>query len=326
MADAARRETDKRLTRMERHLSRIYNRAQKEIGESWKEYMAEAAAELKPYQDAYEAAKRSGDEAAIKRTGRALGRRQRQVTLMNQHYKNMTEQAARDLADVNARAAAYVNDQLPGIYEVNYNFTAKQIEVQTNHAISYELVNERAVKLLAESDGESFLPHYTLDPKVDIPWNVRAINSEVLQGIIQGESIDKMAKRLEKVGVRNAGSSVRTARTMVTTVENQARHDSAKAAANKGVIMKKEWIATDDNRTRDDHMDAWDRYGTRETAILEDDYFRVGKDKMLYAGDRRHGSAENLYNCRCSTTYFADGFTSILPPEKRGKIKVRFTD
>lgn len=325
MADEARRKTDKTLAEMEKHLSDIYSRAQNEIGQTWKKYMEDAAKKVKPLEEAYEAAKKSGDADAIKSAGKALAQKKKEVTLMDSHYKRLTEQVATELSHVNETAAAYVNDQLPKIYKTNYNFTAEQIELQTNNAISFELVNERTIKNLINAGDKSLLPPYKINPKKDIPWNMRNINGEILQGIIQGESMDKMAKRLEKVGVTNAGSSIRAARTIVTTVENQARYDSAKAAADKGVIMKKLWIATNDNRTRDAHRDAWADYGTDEKAILLEEPFIVGGEEMMKAGDI-HASGANRYNCRCSTPYFAAGFTSILPPEKQGSIKVMFIE
>ena len=46
MADKARRLTDEKLEEMEKRLSTIYSRAEKEIGEHWKEYLAESQEEI----------------------------------------------------------------------------------------------------------------------------------------------------------------------------------------------------------------------------------------------------------------------------------------
>ena len=46
MADIAHRLTDEKLEEMEKRLSAIYSRAEKEIGERWKEYLAEAQSEI----------------------------------------------------------------------------------------------------------------------------------------------------------------------------------------------------------------------------------------------------------------------------------------
>ena len=46
MADKAHRLTDEKLEEMEKRPSAIYSRAEKEIGERWKEYLAESQAEI----------------------------------------------------------------------------------------------------------------------------------------------------------------------------------------------------------------------------------------------------------------------------------------
>lgn len=46
MADTAHRLTDEKLEEMEKRLSAIYSRFEKEIGERLKEYLAEAQAEI----------------------------------------------------------------------------------------------------------------------------------------------------------------------------------------------------------------------------------------------------------------------------------------
>lgn len=67
MADKAHRLTDEKLEEMEKRLSAIYSRANKEIGKRWKEYLAESQAEIDELQKSYELAKKSGDAKEIRR-------------------------------------------------------------------------------------------------------------------------------------------------------------------------------------------------------------------------------------------------------------------
>lgn len=302
MANPARDATDKLLEQMERRLTGIYSRANKEIGESWKEYMAQAGESIKPFQEAYEAAKRSGDKEAIKEAGKALGQKQREVTLMDKHYKNMTEQLAQELSNVNKTAAAYVNNQLPKIYALNYNDTANGI-AHTVKGVSFELVDANTVKNLATKD-ETLLPYRKIDGKKDVRWNTKKVNSEVLQGIIQGESIPKMARRLSSVTAMNQASAIRNARTATTCAENRGRMDMLHEAEDKGVIMHKVWLATGDDRTRDWHEDLnGDEREIDEpfenTIVTKNGSYR---DKIMYPGDPDADPA-NTYNCRCTLTY-----------------------
>ena len=59
---------------MEKRLSAIYSRSEKEIGERWKEYLTESQEEIDGLQKAYELAKKSGDAREIRKTEIALSR------------------------------------------------------------------------------------------------------------------------------------------------------------------------------------------------------------------------------------------------------------
>mgnify|MGYP006908921901 CR=1 FL=1 len=61
-----------------------------------------------------------------------------------------------------------------------------------------------------------------LDPEKDKQWNAKQLNAQILQGIMQGESIPKMAKRMLTVANSDLAGATRTARTIdaiTTTIE-----------------------------------------------------------------------------------------------------------
>ena len=298
MADKAHTKTDQKLEEMERHLSAIYSRAKKEVGETWTQYMKEAAKELEELQEAYDLAKKSGDKDEIKRTGKALGRAKREVTIKNRHYKALTESLAREISHVNETAVSYINDQLPEVYALNYNALKESVDGVGGYV--FELVDADTVKHLALTD-KSLLPYKKLDLRKDIPWNMKKINSEVLQGIIQGEGMDKIAKRIGNVQEMNKNASIRTARTIVTGAENKGRFDSYQRATADGIILEEEWIATNDSRTRHSH------------AIMDGEIKGVdGKfsNGLEYPGDP-NGRPEEVYNCRCAMGARVLGFKKV---------------
>ena len=65
-------------------------------------------------------------------------------------------------------------------------------------------------------------------------------------------------------------------------------------------VTHKEWYATADNRTRDSHLQAWQRYskGGNPGPIPLDDEFVVAGHACRYPGDRRLPLGEFI-NCRC---------------------------
>ena len=310
--DPGRRETDERLAKIEKKLHEIYSQSYSELKEKADNYFEKFR-------------KADLEKAKLVKAGRLSEEEyrnwRRTQMLMGKHWNTLKEQSASYIHNVNKIATAYVNDQLPDIYTLNYNLSARDIE-NTVDKISFEMADARTVKNLSLADGKSFLPYKKLDPRKDIPWNMRKINNEMLQGVLQGESIPEIAQRFINVGVANEVSAVRAARTMMTTVENSARLDSAKRAQENGVIMGKIWLSVSDSRTRDWHKQAAYDYAD---PIPIDDPFIVNGEEMDAPGDTR-ASGSNVYNCRCSLGRRVLGFKSILPQDKQGKIKVVFED
>lgn len=297
--DAAHRATDRELERIEKKLAEIYRRAEGEIGETWKKYLAEQDEKIKDLQAAYDAAKKSGDKAEIRKAGRRLAGAKKERTIMDSHYQRMTEKLARDISSVNEKAIAYVNERLPKVYATNYNGFSKKLESE-QMGISFELVDESTARNLAMTD-ETLLPYKKVNGKKDVRWNVQRLNAEVLQGILQGEPMDKVANRLSNVLGMNQASAIRNARTSVTSAENKGRIDMLHDARKKGVIVDKIWMAAHDSRTREAHLDLDGQQ------VPEDEAFDSSLGKIEYPGDPDAAPA-NTYNCRCSLGYKVVGF------------------
>ena len=301
MADIAHTKTDQKLEEMEKRLSAIYSRAEKEIGERWKEYLAESQAEIDELQKAYDLAKEGGDPKEIRKAGRKLSKSKRDRTLMNNRFKDLTERTAAELSNVNKTALAYVNGQLPEVYSINYNVLAPTVDGVGGY--SFALVDADTVRNLATTD-KSLLPYKQLDEKKDIRWNVKKMNAEVLQGILQGEPMDKIASRLSKVTDMNETAAIRNARTMVTGAENKGRQDSYARATADGIILDKEWIATNDSRTRHWHAELDGK------TVPQDKPFSNAVGLIMFPGDPGAHPA-NVYNCRCSMAAVVKGFKKV---------------
>ncbi len=290
MADKAHILTDKELEKMERHLSAIYARAEKELQEKADKY-------FKRFEE-LDAKKRELVDAG-KMTEQEYKRWRQNKIMTGRHWTRMKEQAAQELLQANRTAQEYINGRLPGVYATNYNLTSEGIS-EAVKGYSFELVDASTVKNLATSD-KTLLPYKYVDGKKDVRWNTAKVNSEVLQGIIQGESIPNIAKRLQKVTEMNRASAIRNARTTVTSAENKGRMDSLHRAAEKGVITHKVWLAASDARTREAHAEL----DGQEQEI--DDPFDSILGPIMYPGDVDADPA-NTYNCRCSLTYKVIGF------------------
>lgn len=301
--DDLRSKTDKTLAAMERRLTKIFAQAEKEIAEAWDAYMVSIADKIDVYEKEYQAAKESGDPDEKRRTGIRLAKAKQEQTLYNARYQAMVKQTAAKIADVNEIALDYINGQMPKVYAMNYNGTTQEIKADVAGAsvnvgqYSFDLVDEATVKALI-LDDPNLVPQKYLNRMRDMGWNTKSINSQVLQGILQGESIPHIARRLENVVGMDANAAIRNARTMTTAAENNGRMESIKAAEAQGIVYKKTWMATHDARTRDAHADL------DGVTVEIDDTFPNG---LRYPGDP-HGPASEIYNCRCSMVRKLVGF------------------
>lgn len=152
-----------------------------------------------------------------------------------------------------------------------------------------------------------------LDIDKDRRWNAKKINAEMLQAIESGEDISTMSERLQRVTDMNKVSAVRNARTMTTSFENKGRldgMDAMQAMKDDGTILKKQWLATNDTKTRDAHAEL-----NGVTAEIDEPFINYpngDRDEIMYPGDP-NAVAANIYNCRCTLTYVIEGFKPTLP-------------
>lgn len=296
MADQARKQTDKILSDMEKEVRSIYDRASADISAKWYKYMESHEKSLKSAYNALQEALKSGDNDVIAKARSDYERILKNVTLNNDKYKAMLNETTAKLSHTNEVALDYVNGNMAKIYTLNYNEFANQKIT----GYTFTLVNEQAVKNLATED-KSLLPKKKVDIPKDKLWNQKNINSEVLQGILQGENITKIADRLQHVTDMNEKSAIRNARTMVTSAENKGRQDSFKKAESDGVVMVRRWVATHDERTRAWHTDL-DGVEVGLDEPWENEY-----GEIMYPGDPSADPA-NVYNCRCSIRSIVQGF------------------
>lgn len=283
MVDAAREWTDRELIEMENHLKQIYTKAQGEITQKWNEYMRRTEPHLEALYNDYINAPPGEKQAALQRYQAAL----QSYTLKNEWYQNMINETTLRLAHVNEIAISYINGKIPAIYTANYNPIDPNLQ---SLGIKWTIRDEYTVRNLVKDT----LPSKELNYAKDMLWNKRQINSSVLQGILQGESIPKISNRLLPIVGNNKTAAIRTARTMVTGAENRGRLDRYHDYTDNGVVMSKVWIATPDNRVRDWHLSL-----DGQEQEVDDPFIDGLGNELDYPGDPG-APANTVYNCRCT--------------------------
>lgn len=297
MADRAHSWTDWKIEELEKELDKIYARAEKELEDRAQKYFDRFSKLDEQKRALLEAGKLTEEEYNRWKTGKIM---------TGKHWTEMKEQTAQDLLKVNQTAASYINDQLPAVYTRNYNQVVAGINGQIR-GYSFELVDSATVRRLA-TDDKTLLPYKYIDGVKDVRWNTGKVNSEILQGILQGDSIPNLAKRLSNVTEMNRTSAIRNARTACTSAENKGRMDMMEDAEEKGVHVQKKWIATHDDRTRESHL------LLDGSTIDQDEEFDNG---LMYPGDP-NGEPEEVYNCRCTLGYKVVSFAQlkVTAPER----------
>ena len=291
MSDLAHRKTDLKLEEIEKRLSAIYSRAEKEIQKTVDDYFAKFA-------------KRDAKQRALLEAGEITEQEYKQWRLAQmgrgERFKALQSRVAERYTEANKTAVRYVNDATPGIYSLNRNYSAYTIEKVAGN-VGFDLWDEQTVKRLIV-DNPELMPYYppekALNRGIDLAYGKRQISASVTSSILQGKSIPRIAKDLQtRMSDMNKSSAVRTARTAVTGAQNAGRMDSYVAAEKMGIKVRKEWLATIDGRTRHSHamLDG--------EVVDNDEAFRNG---WMFPGDP-NGAPEETYNCRCTMVASVDG-------------------
>lgn len=297
MSDPGNDETERILRNMERKLNKIYSRATYESQQKLNKY-------LEQFEKRDAEKKKLVDEGKLSQEKYIAWRKSQMLT--SARYREMVNTLAADYANTDKIAMSMVNGYMPEVYAINRNFSTYEIEHGSNIDINYTLYNNRTVEKLVK-EKSIVLPKPGVDVPKDQRWNKVHIRAEITQGVLQGESIPKIAKRLQKVTNMDKVAAVRNARTAVTGAQNGARIDTYKDAAEKGIGLKKRWLATLDMRTRHTH------------AVMDNEMVDVDEafsNGLHYPGDleSKESKPSEVYNCRCRMVAHLTGFDFVDGP------------
>lgn len=282
MEDLGNKWTEDALEALERRIKKVYGEASKDLQKKADAYFANFIERDKKQQDLLNAGKITEEQYKQWRLAQ-MGRGERFIALRDDLAKRMTE--------ANKVAVSYINDATPSIYSLNHNYAAYTIE-QVAGDVGFTLYDEQTVRRLIAEDP-TLLPKRRVDAPKDLKWNKKRFTAEITAGILQGESIGKIANRVQNLSDANRSGAIRNARTAVTGAQNAGRQESYNRAKEMELPLRKRWIATKDNRTRHAHamLDG-------QTVPL-DKPFKIDGQELMFPGDPT-GRANLVWNCRCT--------------------------
>ena len=229
----------------------------------------------------------------------------------NHQYDDLVHTLAKEMDKTNQMARDMMTGHMADIYAENYNIAGYDLCKDIGMNLQFDLVDRRTVERLVKDGDKKLLPK-PLNPKKDIKWNEKKVRSAMTQGILKGEPVDDIAKRLRSVTKMNREQSVRTARTLATQAENTGRLDRWEEAQEEYKIeMQKTWLAVLDDRTRDAHAEL-----DGESVPLDEPFVNSIGEIMKPADP--NADPENIYNCRCTMVTSIKGYPKDLSRRQMG--------
>lgn len=315
MADIGHEKTDDIIDELEKKIRKEYEQANKEVQQKVDNYFARFKVKDAKKQAEVLAGTLSQKDYEEWRYGQMC---------VGERWKDLKDQLAKDYVNVNNIARSTAEGYAPEVYALNHNFAAYQVQHDAKMDISWTLYNREAVEYLMRDDPQllPFLGTHSptaekLRERMDLLWNRQHINSAITQGILQGEPIPKIAKRLERVTNMNTAAAVRNARTMMTSAENKGRQDAYNRLKEKGIDLQEVWMATLDGRTRHSHRALHGTYKDPKSGEYA--------NGLRYPGDPM-GEPEEIYNCRCCEIAEVEGVKVGAPNYSPDMDKMTFDE
>lgn len=319
MADQGHKLTDEALEALEKRLYDEYEQAAKETQEKLDKYMKKFATKDAIWKKSVEAGLKTQEEYDKWRL---------QAIAAGDRWEKMKDRIVADQLHVNQIAREIMDNEMPSIFELNANFALYQVEHDAQIDTSLTLYNREAVGQILRDDPDLLLPpgrrvSQQIQEGKAKRWERQKIQSVMTQGILQGESIPKLASRLASaVADSDYKAAVRNARTMATNAQNAGRYDAYNRLTNNGVELTLEWAATLDNRTRHEHRLM---HGQRRDV---GEPFEVSGVKIMYPAQTgsfmsiENAPQELIWNCRCTILAFVKGYEhdTIKHSDKMGKM------
>lgn len=297
MADYGHKETDKRLEVMEKRIAKVYADTLAEA----KDKLSAVLAEFRELDE-----KKAQAVADGKLSKKAYTGWRQELLGKEKHLRDMIDVLTEDFTNADKIAMKIVNGEAKDVYALNANYAAYDIEKKANVNLSWTLYDHSTVERLIREEPD-LLPLPSVDVPVDRRWNQKHITAAINRGILLGDPIQDIAKRLVTVASMDLNAAVRSARTATTAAECAGRIDTYKYAQSIGIELEQEWLATLDSRTRHEHR----LLDGQRAAVGE--AFHVGGASIRYPGDPQ-APGYLIYNCRCTLVSAVKGIDQSDAP------------
>lgn len=188
-----------------------------------------------------------------------------------------------------------------------YNSVWYELEQSNNILLDFDVLDPHYLETIMEQPVAGKRLSKRLGDNVN--QLAKASNNAISRGFMQGKAYADIARDISTETQASYKRAVRIARTESGRVSSISTQKGYKEATDKGIDLKKMWLATLDGHTREDHQHV-------DGQIREiDKMFQVGGYDAL--GPHQVGVPSEDINCRCTTRPIVHG---IMPTVRRNKI------
>lgn len=213
-------------------------------------------------------------------------------------FVKLEKEVAEEIRKLTGKNAQTLIRGMMDTYEEAYYRTAYVLTNAVNADLGFTMLDRELVRKAIENplDKVGFLQRN----RENQARLTRQLRENITQSLILGENYQTAAKRIKGRMDVGATNVLRISRTEMHRTKQQSKLDGMEDGAERGIILKKQWLATIDSRTRD-------RHGRLDSVQVDlDEQFEIDGYKAEAPG--LFGVPEMDIQCRCDVLEVVDGF------------------
>jgi hypothetical protein len=231
-----------------------------------------------------------------------------------QRLRGLYQDIYDEMKKIEPNVYKWINKSAESSYKASYYNNWYNYEKQLNMPLSFGRLNAKRVKAIVNTP----FPGMKLEDLVTTIKNKAfdPVKYNLAVGQALGQGPEEIARNIRSAGDifkdqfnKATYMSLRIARTESLRAASYADIDTTEEAIDMGIRIKKQWVSTIDDRTREDHIIMDGNFSN------EDGYFTL-PDGVQTLAPRLSGEASQDINCRCTYIDFIEGLSDSLSDKR----------